>query len=75
MERSFNQDTFYGGNFNGFTPGISATRNLGSDDQAVVHYGLYKPINNVFGYSTGTGITRWWCDSRGCCAIRITAAS
>jgi len=55
MERSFNQDTFYGGNFNGFTPGIAAFRNYGADDQGVIQYGLYKPINNVFGFSTGTG--------------------
>ncbi len=55
MERSFNQDTFYGGVFNGFTPGISALRNYGADDHGVIQYGLYKPVNNVFGESTGTG--------------------
>jgi len=55
MERSFNQDTFYGGVFNGFTPGISAMRNYGANDQGLIHYGLFKPTNNVFGYSTGDG--------------------
>lgn len=55
MERSFNQDTFYGGLFNGFTPGISAMRNFGPQDRGLIHYGLYKPVNNVFGQSTGTG--------------------
>ena len=55
MERSYNQDTFYGGVFNGFTPGIAAFRNYGSDKDGVIHYGLYKPTNNVFGYNTGDG--------------------
>lgn len=67
MERSFNQDTFYGGTFNGFTPGISALRNYGHQDAGVIHYGLFKPINNIFGESTGSGdysvvgrVTRLW---------------
>lgn len=55
MERSYNQDTFYGGNFNGFSPGISAARHYGDNDSGLIHYGLFKPVNNVFGQSTGTG--------------------
>jgi len=67
MERSFNQDTFYGGTFNGFTPGISASRTYGLHDDGVIHYGLFKPTNNIFGESTGSGdysvvgrLTRLW---------------
>jgi phosphate-selective porin OprO and OprP len=55
MERSFNQDTFYGGTFNGFTPGIQATRNYGCDDMGVLQLGLFKPVNSVFAFSTGDG--------------------
>lgn len=47
MERSYNQDTFYGGSFNGFTPGISAFDKF-ADDTATWNIGLYKPTNNVF---------------------------
>ncbi|MFO1062369.1 MAG: porin [Pirellulales bacterium] len=54
MERSYNQDAFYGGLYNGFTPGVAAFRNYG-DQRGVIHYGLYKPVNNVFGYNTGDG--------------------
>ncbi len=55
LERSFNQDTFYGGTFNGFSPGISAWRNFGEDDRGLIQYGLFKPIDNNFGYNTGDG--------------------
>jgi phosphate-selective porin OprO/OprP len=49
MERSYNQDSFYGGAFNGFLPGISCFDNWGNDDMGLWHMGLYKPTNNVFG--------------------------
>ncbi|MFM7118535.1 MAG: OprO/OprP family phosphate-selective porin [Planctomycetota bacterium] len=55
MERSFNQDTFYGGVFNGFTPGIQVTRNWGYDDLGVLQYGVFKPVNSVFAFNTGDG--------------------
>jgi phosphate-selective porin OprO/OprP len=55
MERSFNQDTFYGGVFNGFTPGIQVTRNWGYDDLGVLQYGVFKPANSVFAFNTGDG--------------------
>ncbi len=55
MERSFNQDAFYGGVFNGFTPGIQFTRNLGEEERNLIQMGVFKPVNNVFGFSTGTG--------------------
>lgn len=63
MERSYNQDTFYGGAFNGFTPGISFFHALGADKDSTFHWGVYKPTNNPFGYSTGDGdysvVARW----------------
>ncbi len=55
MERSFNQDTFYGGNYNGFTPGIQFFRNYGADQNGVIQAGLFKPAANVFGYGIGDG--------------------
>lgn len=55
MERSYNQDTFYGGTYNGFTPGIQFFRNYGQDDMGVLSGGLFKPANNVFGNGIGDG--------------------
>jgi phosphate-selective porin OprO/OprP len=54
MERSYNQDTFYGGTFNGFTPGASVTSNIW-EDRASYNIGLYKPTNNVFAFNTNDG--------------------
>lgn len=54
LERSYNQDTFYGGTFNGFTPGISLS-NLIWEDRASWNIGLYKPTNNVFGSTISDG--------------------
>lgn len=63
MERSYNQDAFYGGAFNGFTPGISSLRHLNEDKTSAFHWGLFKPTNNPYGYSTGDGdysvVARW----------------
>lgn len=56
MERSFNQDTFYGGLFNGFVPGITAMNNYGGEEKiGNWALGVYKPTNNVFGFNTGNG--------------------
>lgn len=55
MERSYNQDTFYGGSFNGFTPGISAFDNFGEDDNGSWHVGVYKPTDNVFASNANNG--------------------
>jgi len=55
MERSYNQDAFYGGTFNGFTTGISAYDNYGEDDMGLIHVGLFKPMYSVFATSTGDG--------------------
>lgn len=71
MERSYNQDTFYGGAFNGFSPGITALGSYGDDDIGTYNVGIFKPTNNVFGFNTGDGdysltgrLTRllWWED-------------
>jgi phosphate-selective porin OprO/OprP len=55
MERSFNQDSFYGGVYNGFNPGIQVTRNWGSEDMGVLQYGVFRPVNSVFSINTGDG--------------------
>ena len=71
MERSFNQDTFYGGLYNGFLPGITCLGTYGEDDVGTYNVGLFKPTNNVFAFNTGNGdysltgrMTRllWWED-------------
>ena len=54
MERSYNQDTFYGGSFNGFTPGIALWSNV-LEDRASYNIGLYKPANNVFAFNNNDG--------------------
>ena len=54
MERSFNQDTFYGGLFNGFQPGVSIFNTYGSET-GVWNVGIYKPTNNIFSSATGDG--------------------
>ncbi len=54
MERSYNQDTFYGGAFNGFTPGVSVFNSYG-EDTGSWNIGVYKPTNNVFAFNAHTG--------------------
>ena len=55
MERSYNQDAFYGGFYNGFVPGISTFDNWGEDDMGLWHMGVYKPTDNVFGFNAYDG--------------------
>lgn len=55
MERSYNQDAFYGGLFNGFEPGITSSGTYGEDDVGTFNVGVFKPTNNVFAYNSGTG--------------------
>jgi hypothetical protein len=50
MERSYNQDTFYGGSFNGFVPGISMFNTMW-DNRGSWNIGVYKPAINVFSYN------------------------
>lgn len=47
MERSFNQDAFYGAFNNGFSPGISIYDTYG-DEVGVWALGIFKPSNNIF---------------------------
>ncbi|MFO0902167.1 MAG: porin [Pirellulales bacterium] len=71
MERSYNQDAFYGGLFNGFSPGITTLGTYGEEDIGTYNVGIFKPPNTVFGFNTGDGdyavvgrLTRllWWED-------------
>jgi phosphate-selective porin OprO and OprP len=55
MERSFNQDTFYGNLYNGFQPGITIFDNYGSQQNGVWNVGVFKPTNNVFSSANGDG--------------------
>jgi phosphate-selective porin OprO/OprP len=50
MERSYNQDTFYGGTFNGFTPGISMFNTM-MGERGTWNIGVFKPPINVFSYN------------------------
>ena len=54
MERSYNQDTYYGGSFNGFSPGVALFDNF-ADERAGWNIGIYKPANNVFAFSNIDG--------------------
>ncbi len=54
LERSYNQDAFYGGLFNGFTPGIQAFDNY-ADDMGLWAIGLFKPTDNVYAYNAWDG--------------------
>ena len=55
MERSFNQDTFYGGAFNGFSPGISFFNTYGEEEMGTWNIGVYKPCNSVFAFNNNDG--------------------
>ncbi len=55
MERSYNQDTFYGGSYNGFWPGISLFDNYSYDDSGSWNVGVFKPTDNVFAASANDG--------------------
>lgn len=54
MERSFNQDAFYGAFNNGFTPGL-AFYNTALDERFYWSAGVFKPTNNVFAFNTDGG--------------------
>jgi phosphate-selective porin OprO and OprP len=54
MERSYNQDAFYGGTFNGFSPGATIMDNF-AEERAGYAIGVYKPVNNVFAFSINDG--------------------
>lgn len=54
MERSFNQDAFYGGFNNGFTPGTMIF-DTACDERLTWAVGVFKPTRNVFAASVNTG--------------------
>lgn len=55
MERSFNQDAFYGGRFNGFLPGVAMFDNWGANEMGTWNLGLFKPTDNVFAVNAHDG--------------------
>lgn len=55
MERSYNQDSFYGGGYNGFWPGVSVFETYGDDDDGTWNIGAFKPTNNAFAASAHDG--------------------
>ena len=59
MERSFNQDLFYGAFNNGFTPGILLFDNWSDDDRGTWSTGFFKNTPNVFAYGVGEGEYAW----------------
>ncbi len=54
MERSFNQDAFYGGFNNGFVPGLTFY-NQYAEERGTWAAGLYKVTTNAFQFNTGGG--------------------
>ncbi len=59
MERSFNQDIFYGAFNNGFTPGIMCFDNWSDDDRGTWATGFFKNTTNAFAYGIGDGEYAW----------------
>ena len=59
MERSFNQDIFYGAFNNGFTPGILVFDNWSEDDRGTWSTGFFKNTTNAFAYGIGDGEYAW----------------
>ena len=55
MERSYDQDAFYGGFYNGFLPGIAGFDNWGQEDMGLWQLGVFKHTNNVFAASANNG--------------------
>ena len=54
MERSFNQDKYYGGFNNGFAPGATFFDNW-NDECGTWWVGLYKVTTNPFQFNSGGG--------------------
>jgi phosphate-selective porin OprO/OprP len=55
MERSFNQDAFYGGFVNGFSPGVQFF-DTAFDERTTWAVGVFKPGNNLFASSAENGV-------------------
>lgn len=58
MERSYNQDIFYGAYNNGFTPGV-VVYDTWADEQGTWSTGFFKNNTNVFGLGIGDGEYAW----------------
>lgn len=58
MERSFNQDAFYGPSNNGFSPGVLAFDNW-ADEHGTWSTGFFKNTTNPFAYGIGEGEYAW----------------
>lgn len=58
MERSYNQDLFYGPFNNGFTPGILFYDNW-SEEHGTWSTGFFKNTTNAFAYGLGDGEYAW----------------
>lgn len=58
LERSYNQDAFYGPFNNGFTPGILAFDNW-DQERGTWATGAFKYTTNVFAYGVGDGEYAW----------------
>lgn len=58
MERSYNQDAFYGPFNNGFTPGILAY-DTWADEHGTWATGAFKNTTNAFAYGIGEGEYAW----------------
>lgn len=54
IERSYNQDAFYGPFDNGFSPGAMFFNQI-LEDHATWWIGMFKQTNNAFGFGTGDG--------------------
>jgi phosphate-selective porin OprO/OprP len=54
MERSFNQDAFYGAFNNGFAPGFQAFNSI-FDDRMTWAVGVFKNTNNPFAFDNNAG--------------------
>ena len=59
MERSFNQDLFYGPFNNGFNPGIMLYDNWSDDDLGTWSTGVFRNSTNPFAYGIGEGEYAW----------------
>jgi phosphate-selective porin OprO/OprP len=55
MERSYNQDAFYGGVYNGFQPGVVCFDNYGEENSGLWQAGVFKPTDNVFASAANDG--------------------
>ena len=81
MERSYNQDLFYGGFNNGFTPGVVMYDNW-AEEHGTWATGFFRNTTNAFAYGIGDGEYAWtsrvtylpWYDCDGQYLLHLGAA-